>query len=169
MEGWKAASAQDWQALVELDDALAAARPTDLWSLEATKLRADWRIKVNTPGLQPRFAREAMRLIDNAIAIYQDPDFYSMRIAAAFVAGAAMDVIETTRRLIYIFNNEVDRVEEGVIEPAPGAFDLKLRQIDTVRAVVDEVRRSHDIPRYKTEQLDRALRDMISRLEAVRE
>ena len=168
LAGWKAASEQDWQALVELDDALAAAQPTDLWYLTAIKLRADWRIKVTTPGFQPRFAREAMRLIDNAIAIYEDPDFYSMRIAAAFVAGAAMDVIETARRLIYIFNNEVDRVEEGVIEPVPGAFDLKLRQIDTVRAVVDEVRRSHDIPRYKTEQLDRALRDIISRLEAVR-
>ena len=169
MEGWKAASEQDWQALVELDDALATARPTDLWYLAATNLRADWRIKVISPGYQPRLAREAMRLIDNAIAIYEDPDFYSMRIAAAFVADAAMDVIETARRLIFILNNEVDRVEAGVIDPTPGAFDLKLQQIDTVRAVVDEIRRSHDIPRYKTEQLDRALRDIINRLEAVRE
>ncbi len=89
-------------------------------------------------------------------------------VLSGFAADAALDVIETARRLIYIFNIEVDRVEEGVLEPVPGAFDLKLRQIDTVRAVVDEVRRSHDIPRYKTEQLDRALRDIISRLEAVR-
>jgi len=169
LEGWKAASERNWQSLVELDDALATARPTDLWYLEATKLRADWRINVSTPGFQPRFAREAMRLIDNAIAIYQDADFYSMRVAAALVADAPMDVIETTRRLIYIFNTEVDRIEEGIIDSAPGVFDLKLRHIDTVRVVVDEVRRSHDIPRYKTEQLDRALRDIISRLEAARE
>ena len=167
LEGWKAASQQDWQALVDLDDVLATTRPTDLWFLEATKLRADWRIKVTTPGFQPRFAREAMRLIDNAIAIYQDPDFYSMRVAAAFVADDAPDVIETARRLIYIFGNEVDSYEQGIIDPGPGAVDLKLRQIDTVRAVVDEIRRSHDIPRYKTEQLDRALREIISRLETV--
>ena len=70
---------------------LATARPTDLWYLEATRLRADWRIKVTSPGLQPRFAWEATRLIDNAIALYQDPDLYSMRVAAAFVADDASE------------------------------------------------------------------------------
>jgi hypothetical protein len=169
LEGWKAAGDQDWQALVQLDDELAAARPIDLWYLEATKLRADWRIKVTTPGFQPRFAREAMRLIDNAIALYQDPDFYSMRVAAAFVADDAMDVIETARRLIYIFGNTIDRVEEGVFDAPPQAYDVTLRQIETVRAVVDEIRRSHDIPSYKTEQLDSSLRELVGRLEAVRD
>ncbi len=169
LEGWKAASEQNWQALVELDSILAEARPTDLWYLDATKLRADWRIKVTTPGYQPRFAREAKRLIDNAIAIYQDPDFYSMRVAAAFVADDAMDVIETARRLIYIFNDTISRIEQGIFEVWPQTFDVALRQIDTVRAVVDQVRRSHDIPRYKTEQLDRSLRDLIDRLEVARE
>ena len=57
----------------------------------------------------------------------------------------------------------------GIIDSAPGVFDLKLRHIDRVRVVVDEVRRSHDIPGYKMEQLDRALRDITSRLEAARE
>ena len=110
-----------------------------------------------------------MRLIDHAIAIYQDHDLYSMRIAAAFVADAAMDVIETARRLIYIFNYEVDRVEEGIFDPPSEVFDVKLRQIDTVRTIVDQTRQSHDIPTYKTEQLDRALRDIVIRLEAIRE
>ncbi len=169
LEAWKAAGDQDWQAIVELDDALATARPTDLWYLEVAKLRADWRIKVNTPGFQPRFAREAMRLIDHAIAIYQDTDLYSMRLAAAFVAEDATDVIETARRLIYIFNYEVDRAEEGIIDPPPEAYDFKLQQIDTVRTIVDRIRRIHEIPTYKTEQLDRALRDIIVRLETIRE
>ena len=169
LAGMRAASQQDWQALVELDDALADVSPTDLWYLEATKLRADWRIKVTSPGFQPRFAREAKRLIDNAIAVYQDPDFYSMRVAAAFVADDAMDVIETARRLVYIYNEEVNRVERGDFEAPPQAFDVTMRQIDTVRAVVDEVRRNNDIPRYKTEQLDRALRDLVNRLESVRD
>ena len=169
LEGWKAASEQDWPGLFELDDALATARPTDLWYLEATRLRAEWRMQANAPGLQPRLAREAMRLLDNAIAIYQDPDLYSIRIAAASIAGAAVDVIETTKRLIYLFNNELDRVEEGVIDPLPWTFDLKLRQIETARAIVVEMRRSHETPSYKTEQLDRALRDIVSRLETVRE
>ncbi len=169
LEGMKAAREQDWQALVGLDNTLAEVTPTDLWYLEAVKLRADWRIKVTTPGFQPRFAREAKRLIDNAIAIYQDPDFYSMRVAAAFVADDAMDVIETARRVVYIYNEEVDRVERGDFEAPPQAYDITIRQIDTVRAVVDEIRRTHDIPRYKTEQLDRALRDLVDRLESARD
>jgi len=78
-------------------------------------------------------------------------------------------VIETGRRLIYIFDNTINRIEEGVFEAPPQAYDLTLRQIDTVRAVVDEVRRNHDIPRYKTEQLDRSLRELIERLEATRD
>ncbi|HEY5623738.1 MAG TPA: fused MFS/spermidine synthase, partial [Gammaproteobacteria bacterium] len=169
LAGMQAAARQDWQMLVNLDSELAQVTPTDLWYLEATKLRADWRIKVTTPSFQPRFAREAKRLIDNAIALYQDPDFYSMRVAAAFVADDAMDVIETARRLVYIYNEEVDRVEQGVFEAPRAAFDVTMRQIDTVRAVVDEIRRSHNIPRYKTEQLDRALRDLVTRLETARD
>ena len=92
-----------------------------------------------------------------------------LRVAAAFVADDAMKVIETARRLIYLFNSEVDRAEENTIDLSPGAFDLKLRQIETVRAVVDEIRRSHDIPRYKTEQLDSSLRELVGRLETVRD
>ena len=167
--GWRAASQQDWQALVDLDPELARTRPTDQWYLEAVKLRADWRIKVTTPEYQPRLAREAKRLIDNAIAIFQDPDFYSMRVAAAFVADDAIDVIETSRRLLYVFDNEVDNAAEGRIDVTPASIDQKLRQIETVRVVVDQVRRDHDIPDYKTEQLDRELGNIIRRLERLRE
>ena len=169
VEGWQAAARQDWQRLVELDSELAGTRPTDQWYLESVKLRADWRIKVTTPEYQPMLAREAKRLIDNAIAIFQDPEFYSMRVAAAFVADDAIDVIETSRRLLYVFDNEVNSAEEGRLDVTPAAIDQKLRQIETVRMVVDQVRREHDIPTYKTEQLDRELGNIISRLEQLRE
>ena len=169
VEGWQAAARQDWQRLVELDPDLAGTRPTDQWYLESVKLRADWRIKVTTPEYQPRLAREAKRLIDNAIATFQDPDFYSMRVAAAFVADDAIDVIETSRRLLYVFDNEVNSAEEGRLDVTPAAIDQKLRQIETVRVVVDQVRREHDIPGYKTEQLDRELGNIIRRLEQLRE
>ena len=169
VEGWQAAARQDWQRLVELDPELAGTRPTDQWYLESVKLRADWRIKVTTPEYQPRFAREAKRLIDNAIAIFQDPEFYSMRVAAAFVAGDAIDVIETSRRLLYVFDNEVNNAEQDRLDVTPAAIDQKLRQIETVRVVVDQVRREHDIPVYKTEQLDRELGNIIRRLEQLRE
>ena len=169
VEGWRAAAQQNWQRLVELDPELARARPTDQWYLESVKLRADWRIKVTTPEYQPRLAREAKRLIDNAIAIFQDPDFYSMRVAAAFVADDAIDVIETSRRLLYVFDNEVNNAEEGRLDVSPAAIEQKLRQIETVRVVVDQVRREHNIPGYKTEQLDRELGNIIRRLEQLRD
>ena len=169
VEGWQAAARQDWQRLVELDPELAGTRPTDQWYLESVKLRADWRIKVTTPEYQPMLAREAKRLIDNAIAIFQDPDFYSMRVAAAFVADDAIDVIETSRRLLYVFDNEVNSAEEGRLDVTPAAIDQKLRQIETVRVVVDQVRREHDIPGYKTEQLDLELGNIIRRLEQLKE
>ena len=169
VEGWRAAAQQNWQRLVELDPELARTRPTDQWYLESVKLRADWRIKVTTPEFQPRLAREAKRLIDNAIAIFQDPDFYSMRVAAAFVADDAIDVIETSRRLLYVFDNEVNNAEEGRLDVSPEAIEQKLRQIETVRVVVDQVRREHNIPGYKTEQLDRELGNIIRRLEQLRD
>ena len=169
VEGWQAAARQDWQRLVELDPELAGTRSTDQWYLESVKLRADWRIKVTNPEYQPMLAREAKRLIDNAIAIFQDPDFYSMRVAAAFVADDAIDVIETSRRLLYVFDNEVNNAEEGRLDVTPASIDQKLRQIETVRVVVDQVRREHDIPGYKTEQLDRELGNIIRRLEQLRE
>ena len=169
VEGWRAAAQQNWQRLVELDPELAGTRPTDQWYLESVKLRADWRIKVTTPEYQPQLAREAKRLIDNAIAIFQDPDFYSMRVAAAFVADDAIDVIETSRRLLYVFDNEVNNAEEGRLDVTPAAIAQKLRQIETVRVVVDQVRRDHDIPDYKTDQLDRELGNIIRRLEQLRE
>ena len=169
VEGWQAAARQDWQRLVELDPELAGTRPTDQWYLESVKLRADWRIKVTNPEYQPMLAREAKRLIDNAIAIFQDPDFYSMRVAAAFVADDAIDVIETSRRLLYVFDNEVNSAEEGRLDVTPAAIDQKLRQIETVRVVVDQVRREHDIPGYKAEQLDRELGNIIRRLEQLKE
>ena len=169
LEGWEAAREQNWQAIVDLDDILATTRPTDLWYLEAVKLRSDWRIKVTTPGFQPQLALEALGLIDNAIAIYQDPDFYSNRVAAAFVANDPAVVIETARRLMYIFNDSADRIENDVFDAPPQAYQVTLSQIESVRAIVDEIRRRHDIPRYKTDQLDASMRATTQRIEALRD
>ena len=125
-------------------------------------------MKVTTPEYQPRLALEAMRLIDNVIAIQDDPDFYSMRVAAAYVADRAEEVLETTRRLIYIFNQELSNAEQGRIEVTAGAIEFKLRQIEVVRTVVRDIKARHaDVPAYKTELLSSQLGDLVSRLEAL--
>jgi hypothetical protein len=164
----RAAGDRDWQSVVNLDGALAAARTTDLWYLEAVKLRADWRMKVTTPELQPRLALEAQRLIDNAIAIQDDPDLYSMRVAAAYVADRALDVVETTRRLIYIFDRELDNAAEGRVDVQPGAIDLKLRQVEAAREIVRDIEARHpDLPAYKTKLLMERLQTVTARLKAL--
>jgi hypothetical protein len=109
-------------------------------------------------------AREATRLIDNAIAIYQDPDFYSMRLASSFVADDVLDVVETARRLIYIFESEVGRVERGEISPDRRSIISKLRQVEAVRQVLSNLREDDRIPAYKLSSLDAGTSSVVERL-----
>lgn len=161
----RAAADQDWRKVVALDGELAKTRTTDLWYLDTVKLRADWRMKVTTPGYQPRFALEAERLIDSAIAIEDDPDLYSMRVGAAYVADRAPDVIETARRLIYIFDHELDNAEQGRVDINRAAIDGKLAQVEAARRVVEDVESRHpDIPAYKSELLEGRLDRVVDRL-----
>lgn len=164
---WLAAAAGNYDELASLDSLLAEVLPTDMWYLDSVKLRADWRIKVTTPGQQPKMAREATRLIDNAIAIYQDPDFYSMRLASSYVADDVLDVVETARRLIYIFEQEVGRVERGEISPDRRSIIIKLRQIEAVRQVLSNFREDDRIPAYKVASLDAATSSVVDRLKGL--
>ena len=167
LHGWLAASKGDLQELTRLDPALASVLPTDLWYLDTVKLRADWRIKVKTPEYQPQFAREATRLIDNAIALFQDPDFYSMRLAAAFVADDVLNVVETARRLIFINEGEVARAEAGEIKPDARAIAIKLRQVGAVQEILNTLRNDDRIPSYKIDDLEAAIMRVTERLKAL--
>jgi len=170
LRAWRAAADMDWPTVAALDDALGGAQSSDLWYLDAVKLRADWRMKVSTPAFQPRLALEAQRLIDNAIAIHDDPDFYSMRVGAAYVADRPLDVVETTRRLVYIFNNELDNAEEGRVDVTAAAIDMKLRQVDAARSIIDDIAARHvEVPKYKTESLTRRLNLVAARLAALKD
>ena len=164
---WVAAAAGEYQELARLDPMLSEVLTTDMWYLDAVKLRADWRIKVSSPGAQPKMAREATRLIDNAIAIYQDPDFYSMRLASSFVADDVLDIVETARRLIYIFDNEVGRAERGEISPDRASIIRKLQQVEAVRTVLSSLRDDDHIPAYKLTRLDEVTTRIVERLRAL--
>ena len=161
---WIAAAAGDYNEIASLDPQLAEVLPTDMWYRDSVKLRADWRVKVTTPGQQPQMAREATRLIDNAIAIYQDPDFYSIRLASSFVADDILGVVETARRLISIFEHEVGRVERGEISPDRRSIISKMRQAEAVRQVLSELREDDRIPAYKLSSLDAATSSVVERL-----
>jgi predicted membrane-bound spermidine synthase len=164
---WLAAGAGNYNELAIVDPLLAEVLPTDMWYLDAVKLRADWRIKVTNPDQQPKLAREATRLIDNAIAIYQDPDFYSMRLASSFVADDVLDIVETARRLIYIFEQEVDRAEHGEVIPDKRSITVKLRQVEAVQQVLSNIREDDRIPTYKLSSLDARASSVAERLRSL--
>jgi len=167
MQAWIAASRGDIQRVSNLDTALAEVKSTDLWYLDAVKLRADWRIKVSNPEFQPRYAREATRLIDNAIAIYQDKDFYSLRLAAAYVADDVQNLVETARRMLYIFESEVAAAEGGDVSPERRSIIAKMRQVEAMRKILSNLQGDERIAAYKLANLESATNRVVERLGAL--
>jgi len=175
VDGTAAATIQAWIAaangkvaeIQHLDAELAAVKPTDIWYIDAVKLRADWRIKIKGEDRQPQAAREATRLLDNAIAIYQNPDFYSMRLASSYVAGDVLNATETARRLIYMFEREVAAAESGEVEPTPRSIIAKMRQVEAVRLVLQDLKGDQRIPEYKLASLESAINRVAERLRAL--
>jgi hypothetical protein len=119
------------------------------------------------PEYQPQSAREATRLIDNAIALYQDPDFYSMRLASSFVADDVMNVVETARRLIFIYEGEVARAEAGETTPDARSIAFKIRQVGAVQEILKTLREDDRIPSYKIDDLEAATTRVTQRLNAL--
>ncbi len=164
IRAWLAASRSNYQEVANLDEALASVLPTDLWYKDAVKLRVDWRVKVTTEGMQPRLAREATALIDEAIALYQDQDFYAMRLASSFGSDDAQEMIETARRMIYEFDREIGLAEKGQIDPGRQAIVAKLKQITAVQTVLNELQGDDRVAPYKIEQLGSAIDRVSERL-----
>jgi len=165
IRAWLAATQQNWQEVAQLDEELAEIRSTDLWYRDSVKLRADWRIKVKTEGRQPKLAIEAIRLIDNAIALFQDPDFYVMRLAAAYVADDPVNIIETARRVIYLFETEVDRTAAGDVEPNMLSLRAKMLQVRAVEQILDSLANDDRIAPYKVRELEAAINRIGTRLQ----
>ena len=137
---------------MDSDELIATTKITDQWYLESVKLRADWRIKVNNPEYQPDLAREARRIIDNAIAIIDDTDLYGLRISAAYVAEDIPEILETSRRLIYIINGEINLVKDGLYDITAEIIDRKIIQIEALKIVLNEMiineQRIHSFQNY---------------------
>jgi hypothetical protein len=167
LKGLLAASQNNYQEVANLDEAMATVLTTDLWYKDSIKLRVDWRIKATNEELQPRLAREATALIDEAIALYQDKEFYSMRLASSYVADDAPEIIETARRLIYIFDLEIKLAEDGQINPGPAALRTRLLQVNAVRTVLANFEDDDRIAAYKREQLATSIEQVSGRLQAL--
>lgn len=91
--------------LAQMDAELAKVLPTDPWYDTTTKLRADWRIRVNTPGFQPRFANEATEIVDRALVFTYDLGFYAYRLRSTEVAKDFVSSVEAGRIMVSTLEN----------------------------------------------------------------
>ena len=139
LAGLAAFHRDDMRELVDLDAPLAAVSPSDLWYETSVKLRAEWRIRLTSPELQPRMAREATALIDSAIVFSNDFSFLTMRLRSTLVAGEIDSALETARRLLFLIRSQAEQAAEGYVTLPPVLIGLRLGQIEEVRRLLAQM------------------------------
>jgi hypothetical protein len=90
-----------------------------------------------------------------------------MRLASSYVADDAPEIIETARRLIYIFDREITLAEVGQIAPQPVDLRKKIMQVNAVRTILANFQDDDRIPAYKREQLAASIEQVSERLQAL--
>jgi spermidine synthase len=83
LRGVRLAATQDWQAVAQLDAALAEVRIAAPWGLEAAQLRVEWRARVANPELRQRYGDEALAIIDEALPQQPTVVWYALRAMSA--------------------------------------------------------------------------------------
>lgn len=99
------AARNEWEALSDLDAALAAIAWTRPWAIDALQLRADWRTRVATAGAGRGYGEEAMALLDRALIVQPTAALFGLRVRAALGAGRPAAVVESVAgyaRAIYV-------------------------------------------------------------------
>lgn len=139
LAGLAASHRDDMRELVDLDAPLAAVSPSDLWYETSVKLRAEWRIRLTSPELQPRMAREATALIDSAIVFSNDFSLLTMRLRSTLVAGEIDSALETARRLLFMIRSQAEQAAEGQLTLPPALIGLRLGQIEEVRRLLAQL------------------------------
>ncbi len=81
--------------LSQLDAALAEARWTDLWFVDALQLRAEWRSRVSNPGLSRSLGDQAIALIDRIAIVQPSLPAFAIRARAAINADRPDVLVES--------------------------------------------------------------------------
>lgn len=134
IEALAASSENRMNDLAKLDSELAKVLPTDPWYDTSIKLRADWRIRVNTPGYQPRFANEATELIDRALVFSYDLSFYSYRIRSTEVAKDYVSSLEASRVVLQSLESS-----DGGNTPSPAVAQRNLGFLRTIDKMLKNI------------------------------
>ena len=150
------------------DPILAESAPYEQWYVDAAKMRADWRIRAGMRGEPGTHAVEAMKIIDDAIALHQDLDIYGMRMAASFLAGDYDATLETARRMIWVIRTDLEfRSRSGGTPMSRLEARNTLRRLGSVNRGLQEVRNQGLAADYKLNDLDAQASALARRLELI--
>jgi spermidine synthase len=164
-KGWTAASRGELKDLVALDAVLASVLPSDLWYETSVKLRADWRIKLTTPELQPRMYNEATALIDSAIAFYPNAELLLMRMKSTHLAGELLASVETARRLISVLSPKIEGYEKGAYQLDQDALRVMTKQTAEVANLLKDIAGNAKVPKYKVALLEDSIASLNQQLQ----
>ena len=109
-------------------------------------------------------ANEATALIDSAIVFSSDFGFYLMRLKSTDLAGDTPSSLETARRLLYLYNDEAERAENGNTTLGPKTVALRKRQIDEVEAILQKVSSEGRAPYTDIDIIQATITDLRMRL-----
>lgn len=156
-------------AAARSDDAvLAESAPYEQWYVDAAKMRADWRIRAGMRGEPGNHAIDAMKIIDDAIALHQDLDIYGMRMAASFLAEDFDATLETARRMIWVIRTDLDfRSRSGGTPMSRFEARNAIRRLAAVDRGLQEVRDRGLADEYKLRDLDAQAGALAMRLERI--
>ena len=140
------------------DQVLAQAEPDRPWFLHAAQLRVDWRLQAVRAGESPQLAAQAMAIIDDAIALQQDVDFYGMRMVASFLAQDHNATVETARRMIRFIRDNLEFKRLSTATPLTKR-DLQAaqRRLNSIAGGLEAVQEQGVVAQYKIEDLERQI------------
>lgn len=150
----------------QADELLADIPPDAPWYLDAAMLRANWRIRALQGARDEALAAEAMQIVDDAIAVYQDLDFFGMRMAASFLAGDYNASLETARRMVWTIRSDLEfreDSEDGSLTQSH--LEAEQLRLQSIRAGLEAVRTDGDVAEYKLRDLDEQIEDLLESIE----
>lgn len=155
---------KDMKKLVELDPILARSTPSDLWYNLAVKMRAQWRIRVTTPGTQPRFFKQAIEIVDNALAFEQDAELMILRLKSTMGAKDYLSAYETGRTMIFMIDGNLDSHDRGEFYPNDSAVKSYENQVQVVTDMLDKLPDTPDVTADDKQRLRESLNRVGTRL-----
>lgn len=151
----------------ENDELLASATSNEQWYLDAAKLRADWRITAARVGESGDYAKAALDIIDEVIALRQDINFYGMRMAAAYLADDYDAVVETARRMVWLVRQEFEfRLAAPDRDMSARELANHFVRLESMQAGLSAVRKSGRVADYKFVTLDESISELRKKIEA---